>query len=472
MYVKRLQQEQILDALHLAWEVFAEDVAPTYPPEGVAEFQQFIKYEYMLPKVQSGEVCFFGAIEGDELCGMSAIKQDGHVILLFVKKNWQKKGAARMLFYAMQQYLVIERAVVQMTVSATPNAVEAYKHLGFRPTNSEQIVDGVRFVPMAYVIVDAANIATGGGRTGTKRVGLLLVLLVIGFLGMSIFGGKAAAELIESFKEEYISEEKERVSEEQKDTDDQEGTTEKETGIYVINSYMADNLSYTVKDEVYTYYSDGKKGEYPMEFEVHYPQLEGADYEFLDEINEELKACAMSTVNVLYLHPSQSTKEAMLKQKNPILTSQVTYNITYASDEFISVVFNDFYYAGSQNNGYVDLRTRNINLKEGMYYHTNDIVDLSDEFVREWKIRMKEEAPQAQVMDELKTSECYQILDGTVLNGNYYEVFFVDADGVQIGMTYHHTSENGTSVGWITAPFRYDEIEEYAKEGEFWSLIK
>ena len=45
MDVRILQQHEILPALHLVWEVFAEDVAPAYTPEGVARFQEFIKYD-------------------------------------------------------------------------------------------------------------------------------------------------------------------------------------------------------------------------------------------------------------------------------------------------------------------------------------------------------------------------------------------------------------------------------------------
>ena len=43
MEIRILMQQEILEALHLTWDVFAEDVAPAYTPEGVAQFQEFIK---------------------------------------------------------------------------------------------------------------------------------------------------------------------------------------------------------------------------------------------------------------------------------------------------------------------------------------------------------------------------------------------------------------------------------------------
>lgn len=461
MYVKRLKPGEIPEALHLAWEVFEVDVAPTYPEEGVKEFQEFIKEEHLMPRVHSREMSFFGAMEGDVLCGMSAIRADGHIALLFVKKQWQRRGAARMLFYAMQQYLVIERMVVQMTVSATPNAVEAYKHLGFHPTSGEQMEDGIRFVPMAYVIKDATKIATGGRRTGAKKAGFLAFLMLFAFLGLAILGGKMFSDMLASMSEEYgIEENREQSKNEGNQKKETAGS--KEAGIEGIESYQMEELPYTITEEVYTLY------EYPMEFEVHYPKLVGLESECLAEINQNLKDCAMSTVEVLYLNPGEETKEAMLKQKNPVLASQVTYKITYATETFISVVFNDSYIAGDGTKAYVDLRTRNINLQDGTEYQVKDIIELSDDFMHEWKVRMKKEAPYTNVMEEMKTSDLYQILNGSILDGKYFDASFVDAEGVQIGMTFHH----GGSAGWITAPFTFTEIKEFAADSEFWKMIK
>ena len=45
MEIRMLQKSELLPALHLVWDVFAEDVAPGYGPEGVKEFQKFIKYD-------------------------------------------------------------------------------------------------------------------------------------------------------------------------------------------------------------------------------------------------------------------------------------------------------------------------------------------------------------------------------------------------------------------------------------------
>ena len=44
MNIRKIQIQELLPALHLAAEVFAEDVAPAYTDEGVGRFHEFISY--------------------------------------------------------------------------------------------------------------------------------------------------------------------------------------------------------------------------------------------------------------------------------------------------------------------------------------------------------------------------------------------------------------------------------------------
>ena len=41
----------------------------------------------------------------------------------------------------------------------------------------------------------------------------------------------------------------------------------------------AENPPYTITEENYTYFSNGNKGEYPMQFDVKYPQITGVEGE-------------------------------------------------------------------------------------------------------------------------------------------------------------------------------------------------
>lgn len=82
MLVRRLQNKEILEGLRLVWKVFAEANAPHMTPEGVASFQEFIKMENFMPKVESGEIAVFGAINGNELAGVRSEKGRSYFVVI------------------------------------------------------------------------------------------------------------------------------------------------------------------------------------------------------------------------------------------------------------------------------------------------------------------------------------------------------------------------------------------------------
>ena len=90
-----------------------------------------------------------------------------------------------------------------------------------------------------------------------------------------------------------------------------------------------------------------------------------------------------------------------------------------------------------------------------------DIVDLSDAFMHDWMKKMKGEAPSAEVLSSVKLNDFRQILNGEILENRYFDAFFVDKDGIEIGITYHYPGDEKKSSaesGWITAPFTMKEI--------------
>ena len=235
---------------------------------------------------------------------------------------------------------------------------------------------------------------------------------------------------------------------------------------------MESNVTRRRTEESYSYESSKSEGSITSQFDVKYPQIQGLEGEQIAKVNEELKNCAMSTVNALYLKASDDMKAAVMKEDSPILASKVTYRVTYAGEDFISVVFSDDYYAGNKNARYQDLRTRNIRLSDGKIYETSEIINVDTEFIKEWKKRMKEEAPNSIVVDALKTSQYRKILSGEILDNRYYDNFFVDKDGIEIGMTYHYRDDEQQKEerGWITAPFTMEEIKAYKTDSDFWNI--
>ena len=135
----------------LVLRCFDEFVAPGYVQEGVDEFHRFAR---ALPHRQGADHLVLVAADGDELGGMIEMFEDRHVAMLFVDRTFQRRGIAGELT---RRALAICRSrnpqLDSLTVNAAPTAVAVYERLGFRPTEPEKTVNGIRFVPMTLALV-------------------------------------------------------------------------------------------------------------------------------------------------------------------------------------------------------------------------------------------------------------------------------------------------------------------------------
>jgi len=127
-------------ALALALDVFMEFEAPDYTIEGVEEFKMTLKSQEFLSKLE-----YHIALENDQIIGMIATRNEGkHIALLFVEKEWQRKGIGKKLC----EHLIQQDKTAILTVNSSPYGHEFYKRIGFVDTDTEQTVNGIRFFPM------------------------------------------------------------------------------------------------------------------------------------------------------------------------------------------------------------------------------------------------------------------------------------------------------------------------------------
>ena len=154
--IRKLDVADLQNALHLVWEVFLEFEAPEYSEEGIQEFKDFIYYESIKEKLLKSELLMWGGFIGNKLVGVIAT-YPCHICLLFVDKAYHKQGIARSLFDEVLDYYKTNTAHSEITVNSSPYAVATYHRLGFIDTNSEQTVNGIRFVPMKREINSLAS---------------------------------------------------------------------------------------------------------------------------------------------------------------------------------------------------------------------------------------------------------------------------------------------------------------------------
>lgn len=139
--VRRLPPELLPAACDLVWQVFCRFEAPEYSQEGIDEFKKTLENMDALRHMP-----FYGAFHAGELAGVLAMREPQHISQFFVKEAWHRQGVGRLLFDAMRR----DYAAQVFTVNSSPYAVEVYRHLGFVPTDTEQLTNGIRYTPMRF----------------------------------------------------------------------------------------------------------------------------------------------------------------------------------------------------------------------------------------------------------------------------------------------------------------------------------
>lgn len=274
MEIRILRRQELLPALHLVWEVFAEDIACTYTPEGVAEFQKFIKYENMLPQMLDGRIVYFGAFEDGSLQGVLAAKREGHICLFYVKKDCQGKGVGRRLFTEAVNLFSRMPGISHMTVNAAPGAADKYEHMGMRRLDAEQERNGIRYVPMEMALLRKDMQYTSSymqPEKGNKHTGLIIGGIIAGILLLTVFMAagimvmrNAYSKVRDSYgnqagqwDDDPMAPDSPLWDERDKYGDDGEEDSGAQSpqlsGAASIPEYITEDLSYEIKEERYTF---------------------------------------------------------------------------------------------------------------------------------------------------------------------------------------------------------------------------
>ncbi|MDL2214361.1 GNAT family N-acetyltransferase [Clostridia bacterium OttesenSCG-928-O13] len=147
-FIDDSEPKALKDALALVRNVFWEFDAEDYSDEGILEFSDYIEYDSIQAMLQSGELVMMGCYQHNRLAGVLALRVPGHISLLFVGKAYQRQGIARALLDTAIRCVRQITGEKALTVNAAPYATAIYQKMGFMPTDGEQLLNGIRFIPM------------------------------------------------------------------------------------------------------------------------------------------------------------------------------------------------------------------------------------------------------------------------------------------------------------------------------------
>lgn len=152
---RKLNKSDLQEVSELVWRVFKEFEAPEYLDEGIENFRRFIEVEQLAINYDSEIMRFYGCLSEGKIIGVIAVRQFNHISLMFVDKEFHRKGIARSLFELIKSNVKNNCKDEQnITVNSSPYAVKIYECLGFKAVDKEQIKDGIIFTPMRYENLD------------------------------------------------------------------------------------------------------------------------------------------------------------------------------------------------------------------------------------------------------------------------------------------------------------------------------
>ena len=143
-----LTPEREPEALALVRAVFDSHVAPGFSEQGCATFHDYIR-QFAFSR-RPGEAFALAAMDGETLVGVIDVIEGHHVGLLFVDPSRQGRGiGGKLVRRAAAICLRRDPPPAALTVNSSPNAVAAYRRMGFGPLSPEQERDGIRHTPLS-----------------------------------------------------------------------------------------------------------------------------------------------------------------------------------------------------------------------------------------------------------------------------------------------------------------------------------
>lgn len=152
--IKEVGSKDLRQALDLVNDVFTEFVAVDYSEQGKNTFVSYLenKYEEVASDLFSGHKKMWAYYKDGKILGVISTRDNSHISLMFVDKEYHKKGIARQLFNVVLECLKKDKEVTQITVNSSPYAVKVYERLGFVRTGEKQEKDGIIFIPMIRAV--------------------------------------------------------------------------------------------------------------------------------------------------------------------------------------------------------------------------------------------------------------------------------------------------------------------------------
>ena len=150
--IRFIDSEEWDDAMSLAYSTYLEFDAEAYSKEGNEHFKEFVTDSFLKRMFEAGSYQVIGAYFKGKMVGVVSLRDDHHISLLFVDKEFHNKGIGRSLVMALADYAKLKLHQSYLTVNAAPYAFDFYHRIGFMDEDELTTKDGITYIPMKLVI--------------------------------------------------------------------------------------------------------------------------------------------------------------------------------------------------------------------------------------------------------------------------------------------------------------------------------
>lgn len=153
--IRKIYSNEVDQALALALEVFMEFEAPDYGPLGIETFKNdIVENPTFIKEAKKGLCPIYAAFDQNKIIAIIGMRSNKtHINLVFTKKEYHRKGIATAIFkYLINDLLIENPNLKEITLNSSPYGLAFYLSLGFVPLSDEKKINGIRFTPMKYII--------------------------------------------------------------------------------------------------------------------------------------------------------------------------------------------------------------------------------------------------------------------------------------------------------------------------------
>jgi len=152
MEIEHIKLKDIIEASKFIKKVFDEFIAEDYSEKGAGHFYELIDEQSIQQRFLNGNMIIVAKSE-NRITGYIEITNLNHIYLLFVAKEFQKKGIGRKLIYFSLNMLIENNPeLTRVTVNSTSFAIKFYEKLGFGKMADFQYKNGIISYPMSIMI--------------------------------------------------------------------------------------------------------------------------------------------------------------------------------------------------------------------------------------------------------------------------------------------------------------------------------